>query len=150
VTLNLPSAYASSQSPSDQLQLNADHSFTLQEGGQSYHGTFTVNANNVELTISESNTKSTATIQGNTLTDSSGQTWVFHVPSPQPVPPATPVVVLKNADIVKMAKAGFDDDIIITKINTSKCQFDTTPDALIKLKQIGVRSAVIKAMVAAK
>jgi hypothetical protein len=148
-TLNLPAAYVSTQSPTNQLQLNADHSFSLQEDGQAYHGTFTVSGNNLELTITESNTKTTATIQGNNLTDSGGQTWVYHVPSAQPAPPAAPVVVLQNADIVKMAKAGFDDAIITAKISNSHCQFDTSTDALIKLKQSGVSSAVLKAMVGA-
>jgi hypothetical protein len=48
-----------------------------------------------------------------------------------------------------MAKAGFDDGLIIAKINGSKCEFDTSPDALIGLKQSGVSTAVLKAMVGA-
>jgi hypothetical protein len=54
--------------------------------------------------------------------------------------------VLQNEDIVKMAKAGLDDSIIIAKIKTSKCQFDTAPDALIGLKQSGISSPVLRAM----
>ena len=60
--LRLPSRYVSAQTPADQLQLNADNSFSLQEAGQSYHGTFIVNGNTVELSISETNTKTTATV----------------------------------------------------------------------------------------
>jgi hypothetical protein len=145
-SLTLPATYTSAQAPADQLQLNTDHSFTLQEGGQTYHGTFTSNGNTVELTISESNTKSTATLQGNNLTDSSGQTWTLRVPSAGAPPGAG---VLQNEDVIKMAKAGFDDGIIITKISGSKCQFDTSTDALIQLKQNGVSAAVIKAMMGA-
>ena len=37
-----------------------------------------------------------------------------------------------------MAKAGFDDAIIVAKINGSKCQFDTSTDALIQLRSGGV------------
>ncbi len=48
-----------------------------------------------------------------------------------------------------MAKAGFDDAIIVAKIGSSKCQFDTSTDALIQLKQGGVSAAVMKAMVEA-
>jgi hypothetical protein len=48
-----------------------------------------------------------------------------------------------------MAKAGFDDAIIIAKIGSSKCQFDTSTDGLIQLKQSGVSAAVLKAMVGA-
>ena len=79
--LQLPSSYVSSQTPADQLQLNADHSFLLQEGGQTYRGTFVANGNTLELNIS-GGPKSTATIQGNSLTDSGGQTWILGTPSP--------------------------------------------------------------------
>ncbi len=53
---------------------------------------------------------------------------------------------LQNEDVIKMAKAGLDDSIIIAKIKTSKCQFDTAPDTLIGLKQSGVSSPVLRAM----
>ena len=56
---------------------------------------------------------------------------------------------LQNEDIIKMAKAGFDDAIIIAKITSSKCQFDKSTDALIHLKQSGVSAAVLKAMLGA-
>ncbi|MGA9055020.1 MAG: hypothetical protein WB763_00760 [Terriglobia bacterium] len=144
--LRLPATYANPQAPADQLQLNADNSFSLQEAGQAYHGTFAVNGNTLELTISESNTKTTATLQGNNLTDSSGQTWVLREQSAGTPPGGT---VLQNEDVIKMAKAGFDDAIIIAKITSSKCQFDTSTDALIRLKQSGVTAAVLKAMVEA-
>ena len=75
-------------------------------------------------------------------------------PAPLPVPPppgdAAPAAhapeVLVNADVVKMAKAGLDDSIIIAKIKLSTCQFDTSPDSLISLKQNGISSAVLRAM----
>jgi hypothetical protein len=66
-----------------------------------------------------------------------------HAPAPaDPAPPGT----LQNDDILRMVKAGLDDSIIIAKIKTSKCQFDTSPDTLITLKQNGVSSAVLRAM----
>ncbi len=79
--LRLPSTYVSAQTPADQIQLNADNSFSLQEGGQTYRGTFVANGNTLELNIS-GGSKSTATIQGNSLTDSGGQTWILGTPSP--------------------------------------------------------------------
>ena len=79
VQFNLPSTYARAETPADQLQLNADNSFSLQEAGQTYHGTFSVSGDTLELRISETNTNTTATIQGSSLTDSSGQTWVLRV-----------------------------------------------------------------------
>jgi TonB family protein len=57
--------------------------------------------------------------------------------------------ILRNEDIVKLAKAGIDDATILAKVAASKCQFDTSTDALIQLKQSGVSAAVLKAMVAA-
>lgn len=85
--LKFPAIFVSTQAPMDQLQLNANYSFSLQEGGQAYHGAFVLNGNNLELTISESNTKTTATLQGNNLTDSSGQLWTLREQS-QEHPPA--------------------------------------------------------------
>jgi hypothetical protein len=144
--LRLPSTYVSAQTPADQLQLNADNSFSLQEGGQTYRGTFAANGNTLELSISETNTKNTVTIQGSNLTDSSGQTWVLRE---QPAQTGSVAGVLQNQDIIKMVKASFDDAIIIAKIGSSKCQFDTSTDALIQLKESGVSAAVLQAVVGA-
>jgi hypothetical protein len=65
--------------------------------------------------------------------------------APPPAPPSGGTA-LRNDDVVKMAKAGLDDGIIIAKIKSSPSQFDTNPDALIALKTGGVSSAVLKAM----
>ena len=147
VQLKLPAVYVSSQTPSDQLQLNADKSFSLQEGGQSYHGTFTETGEKLELSIIEANTTTTVTVQGNNLADTSGHAWVLQEQKPKS---GTSAGALNNQDVVKMAKAGFDDEMILAKIKNSQCQFDTSTDALIQLKHDGVTSSVIKAMVAAK
>jgi hypothetical protein len=53
---------------------------------------------------------------------------------------------LRNDDIVKMNTAGLGDAVIIAKIHSSHCEFDTSTDALIKLKASGVSSAVLTAM----
>jgi hypothetical protein len=145
VPLKLPATYVSAQSPADQIQLNDDNTFSLQEAGQNYRGTFAANGNALEINLSDG-TKSTATIQGNNLTDSSGQTWVLRE---QPAQAASGAGVLQNQDIIKMVKAGLDEAIILAKIGGSRCQFDTSTDALIQLKGSGVSTAVIKAMVGA-
>ena len=49
-----------------------------------------------------------------------------------------------------MVKAGLDDTIIVAKIKSSSCQFDTTPDTLIQLKREGISSAVLKTMAEAE
>jgi hypothetical protein len=145
VPLNLPSTYAKAETPADQLQLNADNSFSSQEAGQTYRGTFAANGGTLELNIS-GGSKTTATIQGNNLTDSSGQVWVL---GEQPARSAAADAVLQNQDVIKLVKAGLDDTLIIAKIGSSRCQFDTSTDALIQLKQSGVSAAVLKAVVAA-
>jgi hypothetical protein len=144
VPLRLPATYVSTQAPADQLQLNADNSFSLQEAGQTYHGNFSLSGNTLELRISETNTNTTAAIQGGNLTDSNGQTWVLREQASRPVPVAD---VVRNQDVISLVKAGLDDEIVIAKIGSSKCQFDTSPEALTQLRQRGVSAAVIKAMV---
>ncbi|MGA2435006.1 MAG: hypothetical protein ABSG25_06935 [Bryobacteraceae bacterium] len=125
--------------------MNANYTFSLQEAGQSYRGTFTANGNMLELNISDTNTKNTATLQGNTLTDNSGQKWVLQG---QSAGTANGAAALHNDDIIKMAKYGFGDAIIVAKIRDSNCQFDTSIDALIRLKQSNVSDAVVQLMVA--
>jgi len=71
-------------------------------------------------------------------------------PPPPPSPPGQtggqPDDVLTNNDIVKMARVKLGDAIIISKIKASPCNFDTSVDALVKLKEAGVSDAVIQAM----
>lgn len=53
---------------------------------------------------------------------------------------------LTNADIVKMVQAKLGDDVIISEIKHSTCNFDTSPNALVKLKEAGVSDRVLEAM----
>jgi hypothetical protein len=63
-------------------------------------------------------------------------------------PPASPSSAeLTNKDVLEMAKAGLSAEIILAKIQTSACNFDTSPSALIDLKSAGIPEAVILAMV---
>jgi len=55
---------------------------------------------------------------------------------------------LNNDSIIKMVKAQLSDDVIVTTINASPGDYDTSPDALIALKQAGVSNKVIDALVA--
>jgi hypothetical protein len=59
------------------------------------------------------------------------------------------VIELKNADILTMVKAKLPASLIIEKINTSKCSFDTFPSVLAELKYRGVPDDVLMAMVRA-
>ena len=54
---------------------------------------------------------------------------------------------LTNSDIVAMVKAGIGIEVVVAKIKTASCSFDTSPTALKELKDAGVPDALILAMV---
>lgn len=56
---------------------------------------------------------------------------------------------LTNADISRMLAAQIAPEVVVAKIKSSVCRFDTSPAALQKLKEAGVADAVIMAMVLA-
>jgi hypothetical protein len=64
-------------------------------------------------------------------------------------PSSANVVALSNQDILEMSKAQVVPEVITAKIKASACRFDTSPDALQKLKAEGVPDAVLLAMVMA-
>ena len=58
--------------------------------------------------------------------------------------------IITNDEVISLTKAGLANSIIVGKIRSSKTNFDTTADALIKLKQNGVGDEVIAAMFESK
>src|SRR5687768_7311266 len=56
------------------------------------------------------------------------------------------VIELRNADILIMVKAKLPTDLILKKIATSRCHFDTFPIVLAELKYKGVPDSIISAM----
>ena len=58
----------------------------------------------------------------------------------------TAIRPLGNADVLAMIKASLSPDVVIAKIKSSPCNFETTPAALERLKSGGVPDAVILAM----
>jgi hypothetical protein len=54
---------------------------------------------------------------------------------------------LTNDSIVKMAKGGLSDDVVISAIKAQTADYSTNPDSLIALKTAGVSDKVIAAMV---
>lgn len=62
---------------------------------------------------------------------------------------AQDIAPLTNADIVTMVRAKLPAALIIEKINTSSCTFDTFPSVLAELKYKGVPDEVLMAMVKA-
>jgi len=64
-------------------------------------------------------------------------------------PRAASVPALTNTNVMKMHVMHLGSDVIIAKIKSSPCEFDTTPGALQKLKSAGLSDKVILAMVQA-
>jgi hypothetical protein len=54
---------------------------------------------------------------------------------------------LDNNAIIKLAKAGMSDDVIVSTVNASQGNFDTSANGLIALKNAGVSDRVISALV---
>ena len=65
------------------------------------------------------------------------------------VPHAAAVPALTNTNIMKMHVMRLSADVIVAKIQSSPCEFDTDPATLQKLKQAGLPDKVILAMVQA-
>ena len=59
------------------------------------------------------------------------------------------VMTLKNSDIMTMVRAKLPTALIIEKINTSSCSFDTFPSVLAEMKYKGVPDEILMAMVQA-
>ena len=59
------------------------------------------------------------------------------------------VMTLKNSDIMTMVRAKLPTALIIEKINTSSCSFDTFPSVLAEMKYKGVPDEILLAMVQA-
>jgi hypothetical protein len=72
----LSGLFVNSRNRADQLQLNADGSFSLTERGRSYTGRFSVHESRLVLMMSETGTSTIATVQGGKVVDSGGQVWV--------------------------------------------------------------------------
>lgn len=54
---------------------------------------------------------------------------------------------LRNADVIKMVKAGLVEDLIITTVNASPGYYDTSVDGLANLKRAGVSDKEFSAIV---
>jgi hypothetical protein len=69
-------------------------------------------------------------------------------PSEQPVVarPTESAALLTNVNVMKMQGAHLTPDAIITRLNAARCDFDTSPAALHRLKQSGISDRIILAM----
>jgi hypothetical protein len=66
-----------------------------------------------------------------------------------PQKPQETVRPLTNADVLEMLEGGLSQEIVIAKITTASCEFDTLPATLKALKANNVPEAVILAMIKA-
>ena len=73
----------------------------------------------------------------------------FGLTDPSSKPQGGGVPPLNNASIVKMRNLHLSPDVMLAKIQSSPCEFDTAPAGLKQLKQAGVPDKVILAMVMA-
>jgi hypothetical protein len=85
------------------------------------------------------------------LSDVPGQapTSNFGLTDPSAKPQVAGTPPLNNTSVVKMLNLRLSVEVILAKIHSLPCEFDTTPAALQKLKQAGVPDKVILAMVMA-
>src|SRR5579875_152698 len=67
----------------------------------------------------------------------------------QQAAPSSQAAPLTNKDVVEMVRAGFSARTIELEIRNSPSRFDTSPQALIRLKRERVSEAIIDAMVQA-
>jgi len=68
--------YVSSQNTGDRLQLNRDRTFSLQEGGQSFSGTYSVAGTTLTLHIVQLQKDVDIAIQGNRLIVNGDEVWI--------------------------------------------------------------------------
>lgn len=54
---------------------------------------------------------------------------------------------LTNADIIEMAKAGLGSKVILEKMKSSNCEFDSSAKSLVELKKAGVEDEVISEII---
>ncbi|MGA7851714.1 MAG: SH3 domain-containing protein [Candidatus Acidiferrales bacterium] len=60
--------------------------------------------------------------------------------------PAEPAALITNVNVMKMQGDHAAPDEIIAKINSSRCDFDTTPEGIHRLKIAGVSDRIVLAM----
>lgn len=53
---------------------------------------------------------------------------------------------MDNQDVIRLTRAGLNEDLIITKIKSSPTNFDTSTDGIVQLKQAGVKDRVLAAV----
>ncbi len=68
-------------------------------------------------------------------------------PEGAPAQPAKEPVLLSNDTVLRMHQAGLSDDVIVQTIANQPGRFDTDAETLIVLKQAGIDSVILSAMI---
>lgn len=63
-----------------------------------------------------------------------------------PPPPHPQANLLTNSDVLAMLSGKLSSDVILAKLETSQCEFDTSPNALATIKAAGATDAVLIAI----
>lgn len=63
------------------------------------------------------------------------------------VPSTASADTFDNSSVILLSNAGLGDSVLLAKINNLPCTYDVSTDQIIKLRQAGVSSSVITAMV---
>ena len=107
----------------------------------------------VELTVepsaepsAEPNTGPNTEPVGRTPSQPASQPPAQPIEQPIVARPSESAPLLSNVNVMKMQGAHLSPDTIIAKLNASRCDFDTSPAALHRLKLSGVSDRIILAM----
>lgn len=138
-----PGKYINKNKTGEYLELKPDGTFYIQEKGRGFVGKYEVSGDEITLVVSNG-MAAKGKLRGNTLIDDEGQRWVKAADAPTLSTISSEV--LTNGDILRMVEAKLSDSVILAKVRSSRCKFDTSTDGLIKLKQAGVSDALIAAM----
>ena len=127
--------YLRKDHPADYLELRAGR-FKARQSGRSLTGTYEIRGDKLVLTTPLIAVPAVGRfLSKDKIRDPDGFDWEREQ-------------ILTNDDVVNLAKAGLDDEIVIAKVkNAPAAQLDVSTDALIALKKGKVSSAVIAAMV---
>ena len=77
------------------------------------------------------------------------QATPFGLTEPTAIPTPATELPLGNRDILNMRGMRLSDSVVISKIKSSRCDFDTSPAALQKLRSAGLPDQIILAMIQA-
>lgn len=73
----------------------------------------------------------------------------YRIPAPKPEGQTTRSKLLHNSDILALKQAGFSDELIIQRINSSLGAYELGTTDLLKLQEAGVSQQIISAMLTA-